>query len=370
SYLENYDPIDGFLNLNEEPEWWYEITVANNGGASNVKTITNKNKDGGWVSEYTWKVNESHEFTGYTHCSIVDISINLWDSDDYIIFDTNEVADLNYKQDLTTFNAGYNFKLDKIDFGNDHFIKDGDWYICNGELDGSTDADEEDAEMRFKIEDNYEIMQVSLDTVEDIDETIPPGTTLSYIGAVENGIPPFHWELYPYSISSESPGGVPIVIESSERTVEFDPITYTDSHHGNYHPRLVVTDKYFDIRYDDVKLIVNRPPNKPEIKRIVGGYQAIASDPDDQDNFFYYKFDINGDEKEWQDSSLYYTDFVGEPVKVKVKDYYGGESIWSEPCYKTKSNITDLTFLEILSNLLEKNPSLQLILNKCRSLKI
>jgi hypothetical protein len=317
-YLQSYDPIDGPASWNPEPEWCYQIEVSDYSNPEIKETINNENKNDGWISQYTWNVDETHDFSaGYTNPDSVIIKIRLWDND--IV--TNEAADISAEKgdndEKKYFTAYYNFIENKLEgcYVENAFIDEGNgWYVIHGELDGTTDSEdgnnENDAEMQFKIEDNIEPLSVTLDIQnKDIMENrnIPPDTAVKFICKVEGGLPGFEYHFIP----RYKPNHQEIVKISDERQFTFE-YTYSKSDHKRFNPYIYVKDRdgnglSANSEMDDI--YVNRRPDAE--KTIVTGvpkgwqYTAHASDPDN--DYLQYRFKINRrTTTDWDYTNIYY----------------------------------------------------------------
>ena len=161
--LTRIDPIDP---LDAKPEWYYKIAVKSSDG--NTELEYNYNGEDKkimfwwrfiWTSEYTWDVDENHSLNAST--PIVTIEIKLMDHDP-LSFD--DVADLSSNTTRKIALFKYDMKNNKIlEDESDDTELDNNWYVTNGELDGSTNIDENDAKLWFKISDNYEPLIVELE---------------------------------------------------------------------------------------------------------------------------------------------------------------------------------------------------------------
>jgi len=417
-HLEEYDPIDGLLSADEKPEWAYKISVTHNGGIpehDDGESIVRTN-DG----DYTWIVNASHTFTNYVPSTYtnkyVDIHIELWDNDDLIgnhsTLDLNDDrADLNYNhggEDIRVFRISYNFVDNKIyDIGSiingntpidkeEDYNSEGDgWYVCHGELDGSnipnegTDGSkEDDAEIRFKIEDDYEIMNVTLeDDIEHEQNLVIPGTSVTFSGTVSGGRPPFTYTLYPYGVAGPAvppPDGH----DPNSRSIIFDAYTYTGSLYpnGRYMPALHIIDKYFDICLGEVDIVVDNPPYKPNkpngpTNRKAGELYTYSvtpknpADPDGYADYVDYLFDWgDGTDSGWQtgtSASHAWNSQGTYDIRVKAKDIHDIESGWSDPLEVTMPKSKQIINTELADFLMKSmyHPMLYRIFQICEQFK-
>ncbi len=392
TYLQNYDPIDpDYWPFTEEPEWYYKITVSDSSHTNIKEEIINKNKDENdkWIDEYTWIVDKTHEFSpGFIHPFSVLIDIELWDDDMAYTEKLDDQADLSAKKDKRTFKASYNFVTNTLSVSDDHpdpafIVEEDGWYVVHGELDGSTDFDDDDAEMRFKIEDNYEPLSVTIDIEnEEILENrnVAPGETVKFICTVEGGLPDFEYHFKPIG----QLGQTEEIKTSNQRQITFE-YQYSVGDHGLVKPYVLVYDRGgngspISAKMDDI--YVNRRPEavKATVDRelaLFWKYTAHGSDADG--DTLQYRFKINGGRPtEWSSSNIYYHEEMKklDSFEFQVRDKPGGyarfgdglESSWTskvEVVSEEESESIDRSIK--LANplfylLLEKFPALQIFL--------
>lgn len=346
---------------NPEPEWWYKITV--DGGRDRHQEIVHKSD----ISTFTWDVSETHDFDDCTAVAYVEITIELWDNDDFWLGYVNEQADISARNsdDKKSFKAGYFLETDQlVGIDGDQFenLSDG-YYLLNGDLDGTAghDNDDNDAHMKIRITDNLESLQVTLGIKEQEDleknnYNVAPGTELTFTATVIGGLSPFEYRLYPHGILFDDQY---VYLLSDSRQVELK-YTFLDSYHGIqlYLPFIMVLDSQACGNYDEFEkaLVVNNRPNKPskpteEWSSGLFRYETVATDPDGDE--LQYQWEIDGIAKSWNGNNYYESEERASKVRVKVRDdpnIYdeqfgdGLESDWSDYFTKAKSHDRTLFF--------------------------
>jgi len=142
--------IDDIENpLEDEADWNYEILVYNGDEFVSQEDVAPSNND-------DIIVDRNYQFdnikTTYTT-----IYIHLWDTD--LGDAVTEDADISSRAGYDYYKCAYDLELDNIDTSvSDTFVSDGGYYKTSGDYDGSTDTDENDANLWFQIWDNYTLV--------------------------------------------------------------------------------------------------------------------------------------------------------------------------------------------------------------------
>jgi hypothetical protein len=361
-YKLGLDELDWVLPDGESPEWWYTIRVYDG------HDIDQKIEHKSGTSTFTWDADKTHDFEDCTSDTELTIQIELWDNDNFGL--TNEQADIrNRSGGQKTFVANYDLEINTLSNKYENFVDQGDgWYLLTGELDGTAghDNDDNDANMRIRITDNLEDMQVTLELKESLENNnVAPGTELTFIATVQGGLPPFEYYLYPHG------AGETEHLTSDERQVEIKH-TFLDSDHGtSWGPALInVADDQGCADSDslDKPIIVNNRPNKPSKPtetRLFGvsTYQTTATDSDGDS--LEYQWEINDVAQSWSGYSYYESEERAKKVRVRVRDAplqesdfeIGLTSSWSDSYTETK-NIDHSLFFNLFEMLKARFPFL------------
>ena len=187
--LDNIDPGS------RSAEWYYTIEAFS--GNKEEKIINLNGQEQKWLFWYIfvwnhaddWTVDELHTLQVYE--PQVKIVITLKDHD--LIYD--DTADISSNPERRKFIMFYDLIKDSILPNSDEVEEDGEWLLTNGEFDGSTDYDEDDAKFWFDISDNYEPPKPNLEASGDLHwDKVKPGETLTA-------------EIYVWNAGEEDPYG-------------------------------------------------------------------------------------------------------------------------------------------------------------------
>jgi parallel beta-helix repeat protein len=153
-----------------------------------------------------------------------------------------------------------------------------------------------------------------------------------------------------------------------------------------YYWKIIVKDNYGSFiigpvwEFTTINTIINNPTNKPSKPSgitsgrigITYSYSSFAIDPDN--DTIYYWFDWGDGSNSGWDGPYYSSDIVtlahawnsngNFPIKVKAKDIYGAESVWSDPLVIkiTKNKATNIPLF--LQQFIQRFPLLNKILNQ------
>ena len=192
--VDKIDPIDP---LNGKPEWFYRISAISDGKEEMVQNQNGHNQKFLfwyifiWNSEDNWLVNKMHSLNAYE--PRVQLKIRLMD---YDLLSPNDVADISSSSDRKTFVATYDMINNKFLSGSDKTEKEGKWLVANGEFDGSTNTDDDDAKILFEVTDTYEPPKPDLEAYGNLRwDQIKPGDTVHGSIYVENAgeTDPYGW---------------------------------------------------------------------------------------------------------------------------------------------------------------------------------
>ena len=228
-YIEALDKID---TASKAGEWYYELRVFDDfDDQTQVQTQVRYNKDYeywlpiGWHSAEKWNIEDGvHIFSAYPGQSWVDISIRVYDWDGWSLSDiadisacSNDDGDWSWTiQNLDGREYAIRYYLDDdsvsiIPNPCEDKIEDGDYYIGNGEIDGSQGEEpldklrQDDAKVRYKIDDNYNPPHsAGLDAIgfhdsyfgDEDPEWVEPNADVKFTATIAGGAAPFTWDLH------------------------------------------------------------------------------------------------------------------------------------------------------------------------------
>jgi len=185
--LTRIDPLDPG---DDEPEWYYKISVESGGTSESEYNYNGKNEKilfwwrFVWISEYTWNVDKIHVLN--VSEPVVTVKIKLMEHDPIL----DDIADISSDAARKVAQFKYDLKNNRlIEDESDRIEEDGKWYITNGEFDGSTNIDENDAKLWFNISDNYNLLRVELEEK----YFGRKNKEISINGSVLNGLPPYNY---------------------------------------------------------------------------------------------------------------------------------------------------------------------------------
>jgi hypothetical protein len=189
------DPIDPIID--PKPEWFYRVTAISGGKEELAQNQNGENKKFLfwyifiWNSEDTWIVDKTHQLSAYE--PNVQVKIKLME---YDLLSPNDVADISSNSERKTFVATYDMIENKLLSGSDKTEKDGKWLVANGEFDGTTDEDDDDAKIWFEITDTYDPPKPDLEAEGNLrwDDVKPGGTVYGSIYVKNAGeSDPYGW---------------------------------------------------------------------------------------------------------------------------------------------------------------------------------
>ncbi|MDH7517262.1 MAG: S8 family peptidase [Candidatus Thermoplasmatota archaeon] len=193
--VEKIDPIDWVTG--GQAEWYYRVSVDDNAifeyNGQDVEILP-----GWWIfdwnNEDTWTPDKDYVFDAKN--LEVQIKIKLMEHDGIIEGGADDLADVsaypgggvdNSIDDVrgAIYQGTYNIATNKLT--GDTVRQEGGYLTTNGEDDGSTTTDENDAKVWFKISDDYEPSQPNLNAYGDLTwRGISPGSTVTSDIYVEN----------------------------------------------------------------------------------------------------------------------------------------------------------------------------------------
>lgn len=253
--------------LEGEADWRYTITVS----------------DGETLKPRDYKHEENHDdvildradsFTDIKNQK-VSVKISLYEDD---LLDA-ETADISSSG--TPFDCTYNLATNEL--SGDHTIMEGKYYKTSGDYDGSTQIDENDANLWFTISDNYNAPAANAGK----DQTVYTGEKVNFDGSLStasegSSIVKFEWDF-------ENDGS----IDAEGKTT-----SYTYNQKGTQTCRLIVTDSIGVMSEDTclVKVLNRKPiaeftfsPSDPSIQDEVN-ITDNSSDPDGTITSWFWDF--------------------------------------------------------------------------------
>jgi thermitase len=162
--LENIDPIEWITG--GEAEWYYQVSV----GDESTFEYNGQDQEilpGWWIfnwnSQNVWTPDKNYDFNAKN--LEVEVKIKLMEHDGILEGGSDDLADVsaypgggtdNSIEDVrgAIYHGTYNLVTNQLT--GDQVGLEGNYYTTNGEDDGSTSTDENDAKIWFKISDNYE----------------------------------------------------------------------------------------------------------------------------------------------------------------------------------------------------------------------
>jgi len=186
--LTRIDPMDPG---DDEPEWYYMVTAESDSTNESEYNYNGQNEKilfwwrFVWNSEYTWEVDKTHVLN--VSGPIVTLKIKLMEHD---LMPPDDIADISSDATRRIAQFKYDLKNDTlIEDESDRVELDGSWYVTNGELDGSTNVDENDAKLWFNLSDNYDALVVELD-----DQYFgKKNEKITITGSASGGLPPYNY---------------------------------------------------------------------------------------------------------------------------------------------------------------------------------
>ena len=192
--VEKIDAIDWITG--GQAEWYYRVSV----GDASVFEYNGQDEPFlwwwifNWNSQDTWIPDKNYVFDAKN--LEVQIKIKLMEHDGILEGGSDDLADVSAYAGGGTddsiddvrgaiYQGTYNLATNKLT--GDTVGQDGSYITTNGEGDGSTSTDENDAKVWFKISDNYSPSQPNLNAYGDlIWSSVPPGSTVTSDIYVEN----------------------------------------------------------------------------------------------------------------------------------------------------------------------------------------
>jgi hypothetical protein len=365
TYLRNYEDFDVYPAV--DPEWYYIISVSDGVGTYVEKTKTNPD------SEKTWSEDVVTNFKGMTTLRL-DINIELWD-DDVALDDQADISATNE----ATFECEYDVSKNKVNaYHEEDYETDGEWiYIC-GEFDNSDEDGEKDAEMKFKITDNWDPMSGTLSIKEELNNNNAiPGQSYTFIGEAEGGIPPYTWRLWPAGYTGYN--DPEFTEETDGAKCTFPKYSFESTVNGHIEPTIIVQDSsgINTEKTITINIVVNNRPvaKKPKVERMGIWWEVTTDSYDPDGNNLQYKWEVDNsvivDEngEKWSSTHSLLLENKPEKIRVNVRDDPPGlpntqfddglESGWSDAWERSRSKIIDC---HLFIRLLEKFPLLDLIM--------
>jgi PKD repeat protein len=238
--------VDIIENVPEgSADWRYTITV------SDGETLTTRDFKCP-LNNDDIALDRADSFTGINNQDVF-VTISLYE-DDLV---GSETADISSSG--TSFSCTYNLASNQL--GGDDTIMEREYYKTSGDYDGSTQTDENDANLWFTIFDNYEAPAANAGK----DQSVPTGEKVNFDGSLStasegSSIVKFEWDF----------GNDGVIDAEGEKT------SYTYNQKGTQTCRLIVTDS-IGVTSEDTCLVnvLNRRP--------IAEFTFSPSDPSIQD---------------------------------------------------------------------------------------
>jgi len=297
--IQAVDTIENFLESGAD--WRYSITV------SDGETLTTRdfkcpsNND-------DIILDRADSFTDIKNQDVF-VTIKLYE-DDLL---GSETADISSSG--TSFDCTYNLASNEL--GGDDTVIEGDYHKTSGDYDGSTQTDENDANLWLAIFDNYDAPAANAGE----DQSVPTGEKVNFDGSLStasdgSSIVKFEWDF-------ENDG---IIDAEGENT------SYIYSQKGTHTCRLIVTDS-IGVMSEDTCLVnvMNRSPiaeftfspSDPSIQDEVNITDA-SSDPDGAITSWFWDFG-DGTTSTFQSPSHTFTQKGEWQITLTVTDNDGAE---------------------------------------------
>jgi PKD repeat protein len=293
------DDIENFLE--SEADWRYTITVSDGETLTRRDFKCQSNND-------DIVLDRADSFTD-TKNQDVFVTISLYEDD---LLD-HETADISSSG--TSFDCTYNLASNEL--GGDDTIMEGEYYKTSGDYDGSTQTDENDANLWFAIFDNYDAPAANAGE----DQSDYTGEKVNFDGSLStasegSSIVKFEWDF-------ENDG---IIDAEGENT------SYTYNQKGTQTCRLIVTDSISVLSEDTclVNVLNRRPiaeftfsPSDPSIQDEVN-IMDNSSDPDGTVTSWFWDFG-DGTTSTFNNPSHIFTQKGEGQITLTVTDNDGAE---------------------------------------------
>jgi PKD repeat protein len=244
--------IDSIENILEgEADWYYKVVVTDNTGDNEITF-----NDSYYHGNDDVVFNQHHQFS--VSSLSVTITIYLYEEDD--IF-ADELADISSSYSRNSVVVYYNLKTNSFS-GGDQIQREGAYYKTSGDFDGSTGIDENDANLWFKVTDNYDLPSANAGP----DGKTSSGASLIFDASSCTASSGSEIETYQWDFNGDG-------IFDAEGV----QISYTYSQKGNYVVILKITDNFGEIASDSCVISVNSPPvaafsyspTEPEVRDVI-----------------------------------------------------------------------------------------------------
>jgi PKD repeat protein len=244
--IQSIDSIEG--PLEGEPDWYYKLEAWDGGEWQSFELSTTVG-DGDLVGNYTHSFVLEGLFSNSTHFYII-----LYEKDTYITIP--EIADISGNpgyvrpDQIAPAPAGAKYhgwyNLISGSLSGDTLVFEDGWYRTSGEFDGSTSVDENDADLWFRVVDDYDapIAEVG------VNRTCETGDVLSFSGSNSTASSGSSLILFEWDFDGDS------VVDAVGSNVnhQFDL-------EGEYVVTLKVTDSIGEVDEDSLTvLVLNREP--------------------------------------------------------------------------------------------------------------
>jgi PKD repeat protein len=259
------DPIESFLE--GEADWYYKVTITDSTGTTEVVFDDDS-------TENDWVFNNNHIFS--VESLYVTIRIYLYEGDPF----GDETADISGSSSRTYYNGYYDLRTNSLT--GDEIQQDGINYKTSGDFDGSTGTDQNDANLWFRISDDYELPVANAGT----DRNISSGVKINFDASGSTASSGSEIETYQWDFENDG------IFDA-----EGIQTSFTYSGQGSYTVLLRVTDNYGQTDTDTCTIVVNNPPvasftYSPTEPEIVDVIEFVDTSTDDDGTLlsWYWNF--------------------------------------------------------------------------------
>lgn len=225
------DSIETAFLLEGDADWYYNVTVSDASGDSSVLFDDDSEQNDIYF-------NNDHDFS--VESLQITIRIYLYE-DDTLGYET---ADVSSSSTRRYFVGYYNLETNSLIGSGDTAQQDGVYYKISGDFDGTTGTDDNDANLWFRITDNYDLPVANAGA----DRSTSSGIKINFDGSQSYASSGSEIETYQWDFESDG------IFDGEGVQTNF---TYLEQ--GNYAVNLRVTDNYGRTAIDTCIITVNNP---------------------------------------------------------------------------------------------------------------
>ena len=312
------DEIETAFLLEGEADWYYNVTVTDTSGTSSVLFDDDSEQNDIYF-------NNDHDFS--VASLQITIRIFLFEDDTF----GYETADISSSSSRRYFVGYYNLETNSLTGTGDTAQQEGDYYKISGDFDGTTGTDDNDANLWFRITDNYNSPVANAGT----DRTTVSGDKINFDASQSSAS--LGSDIVSYQWDFENDG----VFDAEGVQTSF---TYSEK--GSYTVILKITDNYGKTSTDTCSIQVTNPLApiaSAGSDRTIPSGQKINFDGALSSTFgseiVKYQWDFENDgvfDAEGVQTSFTYSEKGSYTVLLKITDNYGQTS--SDTCVITVTN--------------------------------